>query len=118
MSDMSLVFGIIAVMIVLFVWDRLPVIVVCFAATLALYASGILTLEESLSGFGDPSVLFVASLFVVSAGLEMTGVSAWAGRILIAKAGDSRARLLVWMMLFGGVLSAVISVERQEFRNR
>lgn len=107
---MSLVFGIIAVMIVLFVWDRLPVIVVCFAATLALYASGILTLEESLSGFGDPSVLFVASLFVVSAGLEMTGVTAWAGRILVAKAGDSRARLLVWMMLFGGVLSAVISV--------
>ena len=110
MSDISVVFAIIAAMILLFVWDRLPVIVVCVAAALALYATGILTLEESLAGFGDPAVLFVASLFVVSAGLEMTGVTAWAGRILIARAGESRARLLVWMMLFSGVLSAVISV--------
>ncbi len=69
-----------------------------------------LTLGQSLAGFGDPATIFVASLFVVSAGLEKTGVTAWAGQILIQRSGDSRTRLIVLMMLFVGVLSALISV--------
>ncbi len=49
-------------------------------------------------------------LFVVSAALEKTGVTAWAGQFLIRGAGDSRARLISLTMLFVGVLSALISV--------
>ncbi len=110
MTDIWIVFAIIAAVIVLFMWDKLPVIVVCIATALALYATGILTLGQSLAGFGDPATIFVASLFVVSAGLEITGVTAWAGQILIGRAGDSRARLIVLMMLLVGVLSALISL--------
>jgi hypothetical protein len=40
-------------------------------------------------------VLFIASLFVVSESLDATGVTAWAGQQLVARAGESRARLLV-----------------------
>jgi di/tricarboxylate transporter len=109
-SDIWIVFAIIAGVIVLFVWDRLPVIAVCVGCALALWATGVLTLNQSLAGFGDPATVFVASLFVVSAGLEMTGLTAWAGQILIGQAGDSRTRLLVLMMLFVAVLSALISV--------
>ncbi|MFO1107275.1 MAG: SLC13 family permease [Amaricoccus sp.] len=110
MSDLWSISAIVVAMVALFIWDRLPVIVVCIGAALALYASGILTLQESLAGFGDPAVIFVASLFVVSAGLEMAGITAWAGQILIARAGNSRARLLIWTMGFSGVLSALITL--------
>jgi di/tricarboxylate transporter len=109
-TDIQTVFAIIGVVIVLFIWDRLPVIAVCMAAALSLWATGILTLGQSLAGFGDPATIFVASLFVVSAGLEATGVTAWAGQILIAKAGDSRVRLMVLMVLLVGVLAALISL--------
>ena len=54
--------------------------------------------------------MFVASLFVASAALEKTGITAWAGQALMRGAGDSRWRLIVLMMLFVGVLSALISV--------
>ncbi len=48
---------------------------------------------------------------MVSAGLEMTGVTAWAGQLLIRDAGeDSRARLLVLMMILVALLTALISV--------
>jgi hypothetical protein len=47
-----------------------------------------------LAGFGDPAVLFIASLFVVSESLDATGVTAWAGQ-LVARVGESRTRLLV-----------------------
>ncbi|QQP92932.1 SLC13 family permease (plasmid) [Skermanella sp. TT6] len=110
MSEIWTVFAIIAAIIVLFIWDRLPVIGVCVGAALSLWATGILTLNQSLAGFGDPAVIFIAALFVVSAGLEVAGVTAWAGQLLIRQAGDSRIRLIVLMMGFVGILSALISV--------
>ena len=110
MSDIWIVFTIIAAVIVLFAWDRLPVVAVCVGCALALWATGILTLNQSLAGFGDPATIFVTSLFVASAALEKTGVTAWAGQILIQRAGESRTRLIGLTMLFVGVLSALISV--------
>ena len=47
-----------------------------------------LTLDQALAGFGDPVVIFIATLFVVSEGLDATGVTAWAGQQLIGRAGD------------------------------
>jgi di/tricarboxylate transporter len=110
LNQVGIVFAIIAAIVVLFVWDRLPVVVVAMAAALALYATGILDLGQALAGFGDPAVIFIASLFVVSAGLDATGVTAWAGQFLIAQAGDSRARSLIFMMLLVALLTALISV--------
>jgi len=110
MTDIWIVFAIIAAVIGLFMWDRLPVIVVCIGCALALWATGILTISQSLAGFGDPATIFVASLFIISAGMERSGVTAWVGQALIDKAGDSRVRLIVFMMLAVGILSALISV--------
>jgi len=102
---------IIVVAVILFVWNRLPVVFVAIAVALALWATGVLTLGQSLAGFGDPAVIFIASLFVVSAGLDMTGVTAWAGQLLIRGAGEeSRVRLLVLTMLLVALLTALISV--------
>ena len=109
-SDIGIIFAIIGAIVVLFVWDRLPVVIVAMGTALALYATGILDLGQALAGFGDPAVMFIASLFVVSAGLDATGVTAWAGQLLIAQAGDSRARLLTLTMLLVAFLTALISV--------
>ncbi|GAA4071777.1 hypothetical protein GCM10023065_30280 [Microbacterium laevaniformans] len=50
---------------------------VAVGVALALWATGVLTLPEAFAGFGDPTVLFIASLFVVSEALDATGVTAW-----------------------------------------
>lgn len=111
MNDIWIIAAIISVAIVLFVWNRLPVVLVAMATGLSLWATGVLTLNEALAGYGDPAVLFIASLFLVSAALERTGVTAWAGQQLIAQAGeDSRARLLALTSLLVAFLTALISV--------
>ena len=69
-SDIWTVFAIISVVIVLFAWDILPVIAVCMAAALAFWETGILTLQQSLGGFGDPAVIFIASLSASVPGLK------------------------------------------------
>ncbi|MFN3591919.1 MAG: SLC13 family permease, partial [Thermaurantiacus sp.] len=78
---------------------------------LALFFTGILSIEEAVSGFGDPTVIFIASLFIVSGALEATGVTAWAGQWLIKTAGTGNPlRLKVLMMLLVAGLTALISV--------
>ncbi len=110
MNDIWIMFAIIVAIVVLFAWDRIPVVIVALGTALALYATGVLNLSQALAGLGDPAVIFIASLFVVSAGLDATGVTAWAGQFLIARAGNSRTRLMVVMLLLIGALTALISV--------
>lgn len=111
MSPIAYTATIIAAAVLLFVWNKLPVVFVAMLTALSLWASGVLTLGQALGGFGDPAVIFIATLFVVSSGLEITGVTAWAGQLLIRGAGEeSRTRLLLLTMALVSLLTALISV--------
>ena len=110
MSDIGLTYVIVAALVVLFVWDRFPVVIVALATPLALWATGLLPLDQALRGLGDPTVAFIAALFVVSAALEATGVTAKVGQFLIARTGKSRAQLLILVMVLVAILSAAITI--------
>ncbi len=101
---------ILALAIVAFVSNRLPLGIVALGVALSLYFTGVLTLNEAFAGFGDPTVIFIASLFVVSESLDATGVTAWAGQKVIARAGTKRRTLLVVISLLVAGLTALISV--------
>jgi di/tricarboxylate transporter len=109
MSDSAITFAIVGVVVVLFVWNRIPVALVALGTALSLYFTGVLDLRQALGGLGDSVVVFIAALFVVSAGLETTGVTAWAGQLVVAQAGQSRVRLLVLISLTSALLTAVIT---------
>ena len=53
MSDMAISFSVLGALVVLFVWNRFPVEIVAIGAALTLYATGVLTLDQAISGFGD-----------------------------------------------------------------
>ena len=110
MSDATVSLLILAAVVVLFVWNRFSVELVAIGAALALFFSGVLTLDESLAGFGDPAVILIAALFVVSEGLDATGVTTWLGRTLAEKSGGSARRLLVFTMLLSAGLTALIGL--------
>lgn len=110
MSHTVITFTIIATIIVLFISNRVPVVLVALGTALALYLTGVTDLSQSLSGLADPAVILVASLFVVSTGLEAAGVTTWVGQALISQVGESRIRLLTLMMSLVALLSALISI--------
>jgi di/tricarboxylate transporter len=103
------VFLILAVTIALFVSDRIRLDLVALMSAAALVLTGILTPSQALAGFGDPLVVMIASLFVVSGGMFRTGVAQrlglWLGRV----AGDGEARLILLIMLITAPLSAIMS---------
>ncbi len=110
MSDEAITFLVLGATVAVFVWDRLPVALVAVGVSLSLWATGVLDLDQALAGFGDPTVIFIASLFVMSEALDASGVTAWAGQELIDRAGGSRRRVLVAMMLLAAILTALITV--------
>jgi di/tricarboxylate transporter len=110
MSDATITYAVLTAAVAVFVWGRVPVAIVAVAVPLALWATGVLELEQALAGFGDPTVIFIASLFVVSEALDATGVTAWAGQRLIASAGESRSRLVVLTMALVALMTALINV--------
>src|SRR6478752_6489463 len=110
MSDTTICYLVLAGVVVLFVWGRFPVELVAIGAALTLWATDVLSLDEALGGFGDPTVLFIASLFVVSEALDASGVTAWVGQELVGHVGESRTRLIVYTMALVALLTALINV--------
>jgi di/tricarboxylate transporter len=110
MDDGTLSLIILGLAVVLFVWNRLPVDVVAVLVAIALWATGVLGFTDVLAGFGDPVVIFIATLFVVSEGIDSTGVTAWAGQTIVRYAGTTRTRLLIAVTALCAVLSALITL--------
>jgi len=101
---------ILAAVIVLFIWNRLPVGIVAILASLSLYATGVLPVDQALSGFGDLVVVFIASLFVVSEGIDSAGVTTWAGQWLLSIIGDRPKIALIAVMAMAAVMTALITL--------
>ncbi|WP_460772873.1 SLC13 family permease [Microbacterium sp. GXF7504] len=110
MDPAAWTFAILALAVVAFLSGRIPLEVVAVAVPVALWATGVLTLPEAFAGFGDPTVLFIASLFVVAAALEATGWTALAGRAVVARAGRRRTPIVLLLALLVAVLTAFISI--------
>ena len=82
---------------------------VALLALLALLVSGTVSLNTGLAGFGSPALIAMAAVFVLSAGLERTGVATRLGRRVLALAGPSELRLTVAFVLTAGLLSGVMN---------
>ncbi len=119
--SVALVLVILAGAIYLFVTERFPLDLVSMMVLGALLLVGLLgtstgvldpehwiTPREGVSGFSNPAVITVAAMFVLSAGLEKTGVVRSMGRALIL-VGDRRPLLLVTLMLIAAAASSFIN---------
>jgi di/tricarboxylate transporter len=107
--EIAIVLGVLAVTIGLFLTTKLSPDVVSLLAVLALLLTGTLQVPEALEGFGNPAVITIASIFLVTAGLTNTGVAAWIGRRLFRIAGGSEARLVAVTMTAAATLSLVMN---------
>jgi di/tricarboxylate transporter len=91
--------------IVLLLTERLRADLVALLVVVALGASGVLTSEETFSGFSRSAVITLLAIFILAAGLERTGVTRRVGDLLVRVAGSSEQRLVVTVMLAGAFLS-------------
>jgi di/tricarboxylate transporter len=107
--EIALVFLIIALALVMFIWERFSVDTVAILVMIAFMATGILTPAEGFSGFSNPATLTVGAMFVISAAVFKSGVLNNVG-VLLFKAGKINFTLaLLLLLLISGALSAFIN---------
>ena len=97
--DLTLVLLMLAAAIAMFVINRPRMDAVALLVMVIMPFTGIITMNEALAGFADPSIILIAALFVIGEGLVRTGVA--------RRLGD----WLVWfaIAMAAGRLSAVLA---------
>jgi di/tricarboxylate transporter len=95
--------------VAMFVVNRPRMDAVALLALIALPIAGVVTAREAVAGFGDPSVVLIAAMFVIGEGLVRTGVAERLGDLMIRGAGGSETRLLILLMVSAATLGSVMS---------
>lgn len=107
--EILFLFVVLAVMVVLFLTEKLPVELTAFLGLVTLTLTGYLAPGEAFEGFASPAVITMFSVFFLSAAMLHTGVAdAVAGRIH-ALVGAREIPLIILIMLSAGALSAFMN---------
>jgi di/tricarboxylate transporter len=104
-TTLTITFVILAGALVLFLTDKLPADLVALLVVVALGVTGVLTPAEAFSGFSRSAVITIIAIFVLTEGLQRTGVTDQVGNVLLRVGGQSEMRLIVTVMLAGAFLS-------------
>lgn len=102
------VIGLLFAALVLFGSEKLPVDVVGILLVIGLVLSGILTVNEGLSGFGDNVIITIGGLFILTGGLIKTGLVDLIGRRLYKIAGNNEFVLTALIMGIAAVAASVL----------
>jgi len=107
--DITLVLLILGVALVLFVTEviRMDLVALLVLGTLA--ATGLVSPNQAISGFGNAAVITVWAMFILSEGMTRTGIAKLLGRQVMSIAGPRESTLVIVVMLTSGGLSFFMS---------
>lgn len=104
-----LVLSILGVALLAFIWDRVRVDVVAMLVLLTLVLTGLVPASDAFLAFSNPAVITVGAVFILSAGLTITGVADRIALQMLRWGGDHPIRLLVVIMAVGTLLSSLMN---------
>lgn len=107
--EIGFLFAMLAVMVVLFLTELLPVDLTAFLGLSVLIVFGYVRPEEAFQGFASPAVITMLAVFFVSAGLQYTGVASLIGARIHKVVGSKEVPLIVAIMIVAGGLSAFMN---------
>jgi di/tricarboxylate transporter len=108
MSPIAITLILLLVAVVLFATEKLPVDVVGIILVIGLVMTGVLTVQEGVSGFGDNIIITIGGLFVLTGGLVKTGLVDLIGRRLYRIAGNNEFVLTALIMVTAAVCASVM----------
>ena len=109
MLPVTEIFILIAVLAILFVTEFVPLAVTALIGAIMCGILGILPLDQLFLGFSNPTLIFLAAMYVIGSSLFYTGLAQNIGNIIIKSCGRSESTLMFGLMLVATLLSAVLS---------
>jgi len=108
-AEMLMVFGLMVVVFMTMIVERLRSDVIAGCAMVFLMLGGVLSPQELFQVFGNEAVVTVACMFVLSSALERTGVIARMGALIDPYVGRTDLSLSLFLLPLVAVLSAFIN---------
>ena len=106
--EQSFLFGLIGVLFALLIWGRVRYDLVAFGALIVAVIAGVVPADEAFMGFGNPAVVIIALVLVISRALLSAGAVEIVARYVVSS--DRSLPLHIGIMsLIGAGLSAVIN---------
>jgi len=104
-AHLLITFSILVIALILFLTEKLPADLVALLVAVALGVTGVLTPQETFSGFSRSAVITIMAIFILTEALQRTGVAEQVGNILQKVGGASELGLVVAVMVAGAFLS-------------
>jgi di/tricarboxylate transporter len=104
-QHLIITFAILVVALILFLSEKLPADLVALLVAVALGVTGVLTTQETFSGFSRSAVITITAIFILTEALQRTGVAEQVGNILQKVGGGSELRLVIAVMIAGAFMS-------------
>ena len=87
----------------------LPQEAVALGIPLVLHLTGVLSVQDALSGFGNEAVIAIGAVFVIGAGLQESGVTSFLARMIERAGGKSLHLLTLALMTITSIVGSVMN---------
>lgn len=104
-----LTLGVLAIALIAFVAEWLPVDLTALVVAIALILLGLVTPQEGISGFGNDATITVMAMFILSAGVARTGVIQIVRDWLLKWGGKNTSQQILVMGAIVGSITAFIN---------
>lgn len=109
MSPMTLALLILALTIILFIWEPVPILVTAIGASIAFAYAGIIPIKDIFSGYNSNTIVLLAAMMIVGSALFHTGVTDIIGEKMVKITGKSERNIVLATLIVSCTLSSVCS---------
>lgn len=107
--DLVITLAVLAGSVAVLLSNRLRPDLVALLAVLVLGTTGVLTPQETFSGFSRSAVITLLGIFILAEGLQRAGITDTVGTWIARSGGGREGRVVVVAMLAGAMLSLVMN---------
>ncbi len=104
-----LTLGVLLVIAFFFITEAVPIAFAAMLIPCYYSVTGIMSFKEAFSGLVDSSVVLFAGMFIVGGAMFQTGLAQKIGITCVKAAGGSETKLVLFIMIITGCLSAFLS---------
>ena len=109
MSPISIALIILAVTVILFIWEPVPIIVTAIGASIAFAYTGLIDVSDIFAGYNSTTIVLLAGMMVIGSSLFHAGITDLIGEKMVRVTGKSERNIILATLVVSCILSSVCS---------
>jgi len=109
MSQITIALIILAAMIILFIWEPVPIIVTAIGASIAYCYTGLIEIKDVFSGYNSTTIVLLAGMMVIGSSLFHSGITDLIGEKMVQVTGKNERNIILVTLIVSCLLSSVCS---------